>query len=34
MVHFLKYGHKLMNSGAIQEPRLVMFKELLELCKQ
>lgn len=31
MVHFLKRGRKLMNAGALQEPRLGMFKELLAL---
>ncbi len=31
MVHFLKRGRKLMNAGELQEPRLGMFKELLEL---
>ena len=34
MVHFLKLGRKLMNAGELQEPRLGMFKELLELCDQ
>jgi len=33
MVHFLKRGRKLMNAGELQEPRLGMFKELLELCE-
>lgn len=31
MVHFLKRNRKLMNAGELQEPRLGMFKELLEL---
>ncbi len=31
MVHFLKRGRKLMNAGELMEPRLGMFKELLEL---
>ena len=31
MVHFLKRGRKLMNAGELQEPRLGMFNELLEL---
>ena len=31
MVHFLKRGRKLMNAGELKEPRLGMFKELLEL---
>lgn len=31
MVHFLKRGRKLINSGEMKEPRLEMFKELLEL---
>lgn len=34
MVHFLKRGRKLMNAGELQEPRLGMFKELLELSEQ
>ena len=34
MVHFLKRGRKLMNAGELQEPRLSMFKELLELSEQ
>lgn len=33
MVHFLKRGRKLMNAGDLKEPRLGMFKELLELCE-
>lgn len=31
MVHFLKRGRKLMNAGELKEPRLGMFKELMEL---
>ena len=31
MVHFLKRNRKLMNAGELAEPRLSMFKELLEL---
>ena len=34
MVHFLKRGRKLMNAGELKEPRLGMFKELLELCEK
>jgi len=34
MVHFLKTGRKLMNADELQEPRLGMFKELLEMCEQ
>ena len=34
MVHFLKRGRKLMNAGELQEPRLGMFKELLELSEK
>ena len=34
MVHFLKRGRKLMNAGELQEPRLGMFMELLELSEQ
>lgn len=33
-VHFLKRGRKLMNAGELQEPRLGMFKELLELSER
>lgn len=32
MVHFLKRGRKLVNAGEMVEPRLGLFKELLELC--
>ena len=31
MVHFLKRGRKLMNASELKEPRLGMFKELMEL---
>ena len=31
MVHFMKRGRKLMNAGELAEPRLGIFKELLEL---
>ena len=34
MVHFLKRNRKLLNAGELQEPRLVKFMELLELCEQ
>ncbi len=34
MVHFLKRNRKLMNANELQEPRLTMFKELLELSEQ
>ena len=34
MVHFLKRGRKLMNAVELKEPRLGMFKELLELCEK
>ena len=34
MVHFLKRGRKLMNAGELKEPRLGMFKELLELSEK
>ena len=34
MVHFLKRNRKLMNANELQEPRLSMFKELLDLCEQ
>ena len=34
MVHFLKRGRKLMNAGALQDPRLGMFIELLALSEQ
>lgn len=31
MIHFLKRGRKLMNAGELKEPRLSLFKELMEL---
>ena len=31
MIHFMKRGRKLMNANELQEPRLSLFKELLEL---
>ena len=34
MVHFLKRGRKLMNAGELKEPRLSMFRELLELVEE
>ena len=34
MIHFLKRGRKLMNAGELKEPRLGMFKELMELCEK
>lgn len=34
MVHFLKRGRKLMNAGELAEPRLGMFKKLLELSEK
>lgn len=34
MVHFLKRGRKLMNAGLLKEPRLGVFKELLELSEK
>ena len=34
MVHFLKRGRKLMNAGELKDPRLGMFKELMELSEQ
>lgn len=34
MVHFLKRGRKLMNAGELAEPRLGMFRELLELVER
>lgn len=34
MVHFLKRGRKLVNAGEMVEPRLGLFKELLELCEK
>ena len=34
MVHFLKRGRKLINSGELKEPRLSLFKELLALADE
>ena len=34
MCHFLKRGRKLMNAGELKEPRLGMFKELMELSEK
>lgn len=34
LVHFMKRGRKLMNAGELQEPRLGMFRELLELSEK
>ena len=34
MTHFLKRGRKLLNVGELKEPRLRMFKELLELMEE
>jgi hypothetical protein len=34
MVHFLKRGRKLMNTGVTLGPRISMFKELLALSEQ
>ena len=34
LVHFLKRGRKLMNAGELKEPRLGMFKQLLELSER
>ena len=34
MVHFMKRNRKLMNAGELVEPRLGMFKELLELSEK
>lgn len=34
LVHFLKRGRKLMNARELKEPRLRMFKELLELMEE
>lgn len=34
MVHFLKRGRKLMNANEQKEPRLGLFKELLELSEE
>ena len=34
LVHFMKRGRKLMNAGELKEPRLGMFKQLLELAEK
>ena len=34
LVHFLKRGRKLMNAGELKEPRMAMFKELMELSEK
>ena len=34
LVHFLKRGRKLMNAGELKEPRLGMFKKLMELSER
>ncbi len=34
MTHFLKRGRKLVNAGELKEPRLGMFKNLLELIER
>lgn len=34
MVHFLKRNRELMNAGVLAEPRLGMFKELLEMSER
>ena len=34
MIHFLKRGRKQINAGELKEPRLGMFKELMELSEQ
>ena len=34
MVHFLKWGRKMLNAGELAEPRFSMFKELLMLCEE
>ena len=34
LVHFMKRGRKLMNAGELKEPRLGLFKELLELSEK
>lgn len=33
-VHFLKRGRKLLNAGELKDPRLSMFKELMELSEK
>ena len=34
LVHFLKRGWKLMNAGDLREPRLTLFRELMELSEK
>ena len=34
LVNWMKQQRKLMNAGELKEPRLVMFKELMELSEQ
>lgn len=34
LVHFLKRGRKLMNAGDLREPRLTLFRELMELSEK
>lgn len=34
MIHFLQRGRKLMNANELQEPRLSLFKELLQLSEE
>ena len=34
MVHFLKRNRKLLNAGELKEPRLTMFKELMEMSEK
>lgn len=34
LLHFLKRGRKLINAGALKEPRLSKFCDLLKLCEQ
>ena len=34
LVHFMKRGRKLMNAGELKEPRLGLFKKLLELSEK
>ncbi len=34
MVHFLKRGRKMLNAEELKEPRLGLFKELLELSEK
>ena len=34
MVHFFKRGRKMLNAGELKEPRLWLFKELMELSEK